>query len=145
MAPPPGGGYAPPRVLPAARPREIGVVRGLLFTTMALCLVGAAGSLDSLSREVTPEAVLTATAPADFAVQSITSPAPLSRGSRVAWVWTLASTVMGLLSGVPVIAMGLAWFADRPYVLGVGLVWTALYATLMGALTSRPVRDWIFG
>jgi hypothetical protein len=58
-------------------------------------------------------------------------------------VWTLSSALAGPLSSVPVIATVLAWFEPRPYVLSVGLVWTILYATMVSALITRPVREWI--
>ncbi|THV23577.1 hypothetical protein [Glycomyces paridis] len=145
MAAPPASRYGPP-VLPAAptRPREIGLVRGLLMATMALCLVGAGASIYSLTREVTAPGVIVTAATVYFAVQSAAAPAPLARGSRWAWVWTFASTLMGMASGIPVIATGLDWFAMRPYVLAIGLVWTVLYAWLLGALSTRPVRAWVF-
>jgi hypothetical protein len=43
-----------------------------------------------------------------------------------------------------VISTGLAWMDSQPIVLTTGLVWTLLYAVLLGALSTRGVRRWVF-
>jgi len=145
---PPQAGYQHPQLMrpptPPPRPREIGLVKGLLYTTMALCLCGDAAAIYSLTQELTTLGVVVTVVTTYFAIQSFATPAPLERGARRAWVWTLSSALAGLLSGVPAIATGLAWLEPRPYVLPIGLVWTILYATMFSALITRPVREWIF-
>jgi hypothetical protein len=147
MSNPSAGGYGYPPGLPATdrrRPRELALVRSLLWCAMTLCLLGAAGSIYSLAFEVTTTGVIAAVATTYFALQSMASPAPLERGSRVAWVWTFVSGLLGLVSGIPVISTGLAWMDSQPIVLTTGLVWTLLYAVLLGALSTRGVRRWVF-
>ncbi|GAA1666084.1 hypothetical protein GCM10009830_09690 [Glycomyces endophyticus] len=140
----PGGPGSAPALPDRRRPRELSLVRSLLWCAMTLCLLGAAGSIYSLAFEVTTTGVIAAVATTYFAAQSMAAPVPLERGSRAGWAWAVGSSLLGLVSGIPVISTGLRWMESNAVVLTTGLVWTVLYAVLLAALCTPGMRRWVF-
>ncbi|WP_211253170.1 hypothetical protein, partial [Glycomyces tenuis] len=136
-----------PAVLPAAarsRPREIDLIRRLLWTAMVFCMVGDAVAVYRLITDPDPMMMGAAALLSYLAMQAMMSPGPLGRGARWAWTWTTASAALGLTGGVSVFAMGIMWFSSQPLLLLVGAVWTGLYFAAISLLVTQRVRDWIF-
>src|SRR5690606_29224612 len=136
-------GHMPPPEMTMSKPGTVTGIQAILWTFMALGVIGDFLSIASLVDAFHPLGLIAVVYALYTTVQSLLTPVHISRGKRWAWIWSLVSAVLGLVLSVVVIVMGVATIEYTPLPLIVGVVLAALEGTLLGLLVSRSARDWI--
>jgi MFS family permease len=139
---PPALGQPPP-LMPMRKPRTVFGIQVVLWALGAVAVLGDFYSIVLLVDASNPLSVLSLVYAAYATVQSLLTPVHIARGRRWAWIWTLISSVVGLILAIALTTVSLAEPAESVTSLIIGLVMGVLYGALLGLLCSKSARWWI--
>ena len=152
----PGGAYGPiatrvDQIIPGqftidfgmAKPRSVTGIQAILWLFAVLAAGGDLFSALSMAESLNPFGVLSLIYAIYATIQAVITPLQIARGKRWAWVWGVASAILGIAVALTTTMFGMSVieYTTLPVILGiaVGLVYTVLLVLLL----SKSAREWI--
>ncbi|WP_026929753.1 hypothetical protein [Glycomyces tenuis] len=126
-----------------SKPRTVTGIQVILWTLGAIAALGDLYSVVNVVDAANPATIFALVFAVYTTIQSILAPIHIARGKRWAWIWSLVSSIIGLLISLTLIFIALIDAESSLGTLAIGAVLAALYGPLFGLLCSGSARRWI--
>ncbi|MEU6861473.1 hypothetical protein AB0B28_21670 [Glycomyces sp. NPDC046736] len=136
-------GQGPIPELNAKKPGTITGIQVILWIFTALAALGDLFSAISLVNYFHPLSLVALAFAVYSTIQSLASGVHITRGKRWAWIWTLISSIIGIVLGAAAIIFGTFDIENTWPTLLIGIALTSLYTVLLCLLCSKSARQWI--